>query len=164
MKTSILCLLSVIIITAFSGTLAWYSDSDSEIPIHDPADGFETDRNMREFNKKLDSAVEVVNELYKLALEKATPVIKSRVEKLKTMKKPKKYTEEEWENFKNGYEQMLKDRLYRKISTKHFRDYGNFVTDLGSQNNDTMFKYGKDGKELFEYHEEWKEELEKNEI
>lgn len=138
------------LLALLGGAFALYSDSDSdEIPINlnGGLEGFETEKAMREFNKSLDNAVDVVNELYK---EAAKDIDRLKAE-IDAKPKPEKHTEAKWAEIKENMKAKVAERLYKKVSFSVFKDYGNFITDKASEDNYTMFDFGGPGKNMFDH-------------
>ena len=127
------------------------SDSDS--------DGFrlklnefdsKTDDEMDAFNRRLDDAVEVLNKKFEAEI---VPQIPSLTEAIETAEKPKKLSEEKWNEIKEEKIKKLRERLYNKFSANYFRDYANFVTTEANEKiEDSMTKFGK--KSIFDLSEE----------
>jgi hypothetical protein len=142
---------------ALLGTAFGYYFDDSD----DDDDGFrirlsnednETDNEMMEFNKRLDNAVDVINKEFN---EKILPQIPVFRKAIKDAKKPEKISDQKWEEIKEKKLAKLRERLYNKLSAAHFRNYGNFITKAGNEDNDSMTQYG--GKDIFEIPDEWYE-------
>lgn len=135
--------------TLFGATLASDFDSDSDgirVTLMGDLDGNQTDKEMRDFNKGLDNAVDVVNERYKQALKTEAPRLIAEID---AKPKPSKLTDAKWAEIKEQMKAKVNEKLYRKISYDLFKDYGNFVTRKGSEENDTMFQFG--GKNIFDH-------------
>lgn len=133
---------------------AFAFDSDSDSDGFLAKEGFETEARMKEFNKSLDNAVDVVNKLYKEA-SKNVGKIKAEID---VKPKPSHLTDAKWAEIKENMKAKVEERLYKKISFKVFKDYGNFVTNKGSEDNDTMFNFG--GKNIFDHPDYTLEDLE----
>lgn len=160
MNPNILYLYILSTFAIFSNVFGYFSDSDSD------GDGFrirlgegnETDDEMRAFNKRLDNAVDVINETFKLKVE---PTIPGLIKEIENSPKPAKLTADQWEQIKQEKIAKLRDRLYQKFSAKYFRDYGNFVTNFANKNSeDYMTNYG--GKSIFDLSDGEAEEIAHN--
>ena len=138
----------------------YFSDSDSDgenFRIAGLDDNF-TDNEMKAFNKGLDNSLDVINEAHKLALKRKEPELRRLIE---SKPKPEKLSAEKWEEIKQKMISNISAKLFKEISYKHFKGYGNFITDAGSMKNDTMTNYA--GADMFEIPDSYYESKTKTE-
>lgn len=147
MKLNTLYIYTISAFALLSSAFGYFSDSDSDGDNLRIAafDENLTDKEMKEFNRGLDNSLDVINEAHKLALKRKEPELRRMIE---SKPKPEKLSAEKWEEIKQKMISNISAKLLKEISYKHFKGYGNFVTDAGSMKNDTMTSYG--GADMFE--------------
>lgn len=139
MKPTTLYLYTLSLLTLY---VSAFDDSDSDYDVlrmnllNNGEDGNETEKAMYNFNARLDTAVDKIEEIFKQELPKRLIVVRAQAReaaqlKLKqaTTEMAKALAQEEVlkaDSLELTAEQI--DRVRRKISAKVFRDYGNFDT------------------------------------
>lgn len=139
MKPTTLYLYTLSLLTLY---VSAFDDSDSDYDVlrmnllNNGEDGNETEKAMYNFNARLDTAVDKIEEIFKQELPKRLEAVRAQAReaaqlKLKqaTTEMAKALAQEEVlkaDSLELTAEQI--DRVRRKISAKVFRDYGNFDT------------------------------------